>query len=124
MQVRLAEVVSGAAVLTGEEKARVRADVFHHLAGIAMAPTVKALHDRGVPQLLLEATSPVTFADLVEHTRANPGYLRVALRLLASSGWLEETALENRRAFTYAPTAAGRTALQAAPVVYEQAVAF
>jgi hypothetical protein len=47
MQVRLAEVVTGAAaVLTGEEKARVRADVFHHLAGIAVAPTVKALTDR------------------------------------------------------------------------------
>ena len=125
MQVRLAEMVSGtAAVLTGEEKARVRADVFHHLAGIAVAPTVKALTDRGVPQILLDAPAPVPFADLVEQTRANPGYLRVALRLLASSGWLEETTLDSPRAFAYALTASGRAALRVAPPAYEQAVAF
>jgi DNA-binding MarR family transcriptional regulator len=125
MQVRLAEVVTGAAAVpTGEEKARVRADVFHHLAGIAVAPTVKALTDRGVSQILLDASSPVSFAELVEQTRANPGYLRVALRLLASSGWLEETTLDNRRAFTYTLTPSGRAALRVAPLVYEQAVAF
>jgi hypothetical protein len=125
MQVRLAEVVSGAAAgLTGEEKARVRADVFHHLAGIAVAPTVKALTDRGVPQILLDAPASVSFADLVEQTRANPGYLRVALRLLASSGWLEETTLDSPRAFAYALTASGRAALRVAPPLYEQAVAF
>ena len=125
MQVRLAEVVSGtASVLTGEEKARVRADVFHHLAGLAVAPTVKALTDRGVPQILLDAPAPVSFADLVEQTRANPGYLRVALRLLASSGWLEETTLDSPRAFAYALTASGRAALRVAPPLYEQAVAF
>jgi len=125
MQVRLAEVVSGAAaVLTGEQKARVRADIFYHLAGIAVAPTVKALTDRGVPQILLDAPAPVSFADLVEQTRSNPGYLRVALRLLASSGWLEETTLDSPRAFAYALTASGRAALRVAPALYEQAVAF
>ena len=125
MQVRLAEVVTGAAaVLTTEDKARVRADVFHHLAGIAIAPTVKALTDRGVSQILLDASAPVFFFELVAQTGANPGYLRVALRLLASSGWVEETALDNRRAFTYALTPSGRAALRVAPLVYEQAVAF
>ena len=42
--------------------------------------------------MLLDATGAgLAFADLVEQTGANPGYLRVALRLLASSGWLDET---------------------------------
>src|SRR5215203_2001681 len=125
MQVRIADVVSGATTVpTGEEKARVRADVFHHLAGIAVAPTVTALNDRGLPQMLLDSPAPVPFADLVAQTGANPGYLRVALRLLASSGWLEETTLDSPRAFAYAVTASGRAALRVAPPLYEQAVAF
>jgi len=33
--------------VTDAGKAAVRATVFHHLAGIVMAPTTKALADRG-----------------------------------------------------------------------------
>jgi len=125
MQVRIAEVAySTSSVLSAEEKARVRADVFHHLAGIALAPTVKALTDRGVSQMLLDAIAPVFFVDLVEQTGANPGYLRVALRLLASSGWLDETASANRREFTYTLTAAGRVALSAGAPLYDQVTSF
>jgi DNA-binding MarR family transcriptional regulator len=125
MQVRIAEVVSStSSILSAEEKAGVRADVFHHLAGIALAPTIKALTDRGVSQMLLDASGAVFFVDLVEQTGANPGYLRVALRLLASSGWLEETASANRREFTYSLTTPGRAALRAAAALYEQATSF
>jgi len=124
MQVRIAEVVYGTSVLSAEEKARVRADVFHHLAGIALAPTIKALTDRGVSQTLLDAPGAVFFSDLVEQTGANPGYLRVALRLLASSGWLDETANANRREFTYALTPAGRAALRVGAPLYQQVTSF
>jgi hypothetical protein len=125
MQVRIAEVVSSASsVLSPDEKARVRADVFHHLAGLALAPTIKALADRGVVQMLLDAAAPVFFVDLVEQTGANPGYLRVALRLLASSGWVIETASANRREFTYALTPNGRAALRVGVPLYEQVTSF
>jgi hypothetical protein len=125
MQVRVADVVSSASsVLSAEEKARVRADVFHHLAGIALAPTIKALTDRGVSQMLLDAAGAVFFVDLVEQTGANPGYLRVALRLLASSGWVDEIASANRREFTYALTAGGRAAVRAGAPLYEQVCSF
>ena len=127
MGARVAEVVQQpgtSSMMAADAKARVRADVFHHLAGLALAPTIKALSDRGVPHLLLEASGDLPFETLVESTRANAGYLRVALRLLASCGWLEETASDNRRAFSYRLTPAGRIALRLGPALYEQATSF
>src|SRR5207249_8045299 len=70
--------------MTGAGKAAVRAMVFHHLAGIVMAPTMTALADRGGFDLFTAATAPdwVDLEDVIVHTRGNRGYLRVALRLL------------------------------------------
>ena len=73
--------------ITDSAKAAVRATIFHHLAGIVTAPTAKALADRGGFDLFLAADAPecVDLEDIIVHTRGNRGYLRVALRLLASS---------------------------------------
>ena len=70
-----------------DQKAAVRATVFDHLAGMVLVPTVKALWDRGVFSLFDGLDSCVSLDQIVEHTRGNRGYLKVAMRLLASAGW-------------------------------------
>src|SRR4029079_12392050 len=78
------------ASISDAEKAGVRAAVFTHLAGLALAPTVGALWERGALDILTGAAGALEFAEILTRTRANAGYRRVALRLLASCGWLTE----------------------------------
>ena len=106
-------------VLAEKERAAVRAKVFAHLAGVVMAPTVGALSERGALESLTSARGPVPFGDLVRQTHANAGYLRVALRLLASCGWLVEQPQGNG-ARTYALTPEGHAALKLAHPLYRQ----
>jgi SAM-dependent methyltransferase len=105
------------------EKAGVRTTVFTHLSGIVLAPTVRALFDRGVFQMIEESAGPVPFEDIEQHTRGNRGYLRVALRLLAAAGWLEiQSAASGSTQYTL--TARGRFAFEVAPGVYGEGVSF
>ena len=106
-----------------EEKAQVRAVVFGHLAGVVLAPTVKALWDRRVFELFGSAGEWVDFDRIAQETRANRGYLRVALRLLASCGWLKQQ-VESGRAPRYALTAEGRVAVTTAPLLYGEVLSF
>src|SRR5215468_1124261 len=107
--------------LTDAERAAVRARVFTHLAGVVMAPTVSALSERGALELLTSVPG-VPFADLVEHTHANAGYMRVAVRLLASCGWLVDQASGNG-GLTCALTTDGCEALSLAHPLYRQVTA-
>ena len=100
---------------TDAARARVRGDVFYHLAGLAIAPTVTALAGRGIPQWLADAGEPRTIDALSVGTYVNAGYLRVALRLLASAGWLREVATGTPGAPAYEVTSKGRVALRVAP---------
>ena len=99
-----------------DEKAAVRAAVFGHLAGMVVAPVMKALRDRGVFQL--DFRGGVPFESIVEKTHGNRAYLRVALRILRSCGWLE------CRCDIFTLTAKGETALHLAPAVYDEVVRF
>jgi len=74
--------------LTKQDKAALRATIFRHLDGIATAPTAYTLLEKGVLQHLLDhKTADVT--ELASKFQANEGYLNVALRILASQGWLD-----------------------------------
>ena len=57
-----------------------------------MAPTFKALWDRRVFDLFERSAEWVTLDQIVERTHGNRGYLRVALRLLTSCGWMKQRA--------------------------------
>ena len=71
-----------------EIKNRLRADLFRHLDGIVTAPTAYALHEKGVLQYLLSQKES-SLKELATEFKANEGYLNVALRVLASQGWLK-----------------------------------
>jgi len=66
-----------------------RGILFRHLDGITTAPTAFSLHKKGVLSYILQ-NQKVSLTELVEKFNANEGYLNVALRVLASQGWLTQ----------------------------------
>src|SRR5438093_6191029 len=100
------------------EKAGVRAEVFNHLAGLVVAPTISALWERGALEVFAAASGLIEFGEIVARTHANPGYLRVALRLLVSCGWL--TQVQTDGSVAYQLTREGRVAMTLAPPLYSE----
>ncbi|MFZ3217151.1 MAG: class I SAM-dependent methyltransferase [Candidatus Acidiferrales bacterium] len=107
-----------------DDKAAVRATVFTHLSGIALAPTVAALADRGVFELFDSRASWIGLDEIAERTHANRGYLRVALRLLTSCGWLQQQTGETGECPRYALTPEGTIAVRLAPPLYREVISF
>jgi len=111
-------------VLTVEdEKAAVRATIFTHLSGIVLAPTVAALADRGVFRLFDSPSAWIALDEICERTHANRGYLRVALRLLTSCGWLRQR-IEAGESPHYALTPEGAIGGPLAAPLYREAISF
>jgi hypothetical protein len=110
--------------LTDAEKAEVRATLFHHLAGIVIVPTLKALLDRKVFDLFSASSGPVSLDQIVARTHGNRGYVRVALRLLASCGWINESAGRNGDGVTYSLTEKGRVATTLASTHCGEVISF
>jgi len=107
-----------------DEKATVRAEIFGDLAGIVLAPTVNALSDRGVLQLFDQSAGWISFEEILNRTRGNRGYLRVAMRLLVSCGWLKQHTDENGEVVGYAWTEEGKIASKLAPPLYSEVTSF
>ena len=99
------------------KKKQLRADLFRHLDGIVTAPTAFALRQKGVLAHLLKVER-CSLEDLVRVFEANPGYLNVALRILAAQGWLtyeiqESTGQINLQTLPHSETAFELAALYA-----------
>ena len=67
-----------------------RSTIFQHLDGIGTAPSALILLQKGVLDYLLE-NKTATLSDVNKEFKTNEGYLNVALRILASQGWLEQS---------------------------------
>lgn len=74
-------------MISNEEKKLYLGDLFRHLDGIAIVNVAYLLHSKGIAKYLL-SKSKHTLDDLCLKFNAKCGYLNVALRLLASQGWL------------------------------------
>lgn len=74
-------------MITKSEQATYRQDIFKHLDGIVTAPVAFLMHKHGITQALLQAET-THLTSLAQSHQANEGYLNVALRILASQGWL------------------------------------
>src|ERR1700730_14005743 len=108
-----------------DERGAVRAVVFNHLAGIVLAPTIKALSDRRVFDLFLDDHREwLELEEVVDRTHANRGYMRVALRLLSSCGWLKQRIVEPGGSPSYTLTREGRIAAKFAPLLYGEVTSF
>lgn len=75
-------------MLTKQQQAQLRSEIFRHLDGIVTAPVALALHKHGVTTRIL-ADGGADCDALAAETGAHSGYLNVALRVLASQGWLD-----------------------------------
>ena len=66
---------------------QLREAIFRHLDGLVVVPVAYSLFQKGVLGYLLKEKS-VTLAQLTNEFNANEGYLNVALRVLASQGFV------------------------------------
>jgi hypothetical protein len=110
--------------LPEDEKTHVRTIIFCHLAGIVLAPTVKALWERGVFELFDGPCEWVELEQIVSRMHGNRGYLHVALRLLASHGWLVQRKGAGGESPAYTLTPQGKIAIRLAPPLYAEATSF
>jgi hypothetical protein len=110
--------------LTDNDKAGVRAALFQHLAGTVIIPTLKALLDRKVFDLFRISSDPLQLDQIVKQTHGNRGYLRVAFRLFASCGWIEERTRGNSSNVFYSLTARGQLATTVASAHCGEVISF
>jgi hypothetical protein len=110
--------------LTDDDKAGVRTALFNHLAGIVIIPTLKALLGRRVFDLFRISSDPLGLDQIVKQTHGNRGYLRVAFRLLASCGWMEERTGRNGSNVAYSLTIKGQIATNIAAAHCAEVISF
>ncbi|NQZ10879.1 MAG: hypothetical protein HRT35_27315, partial [Algicola sp.] len=58
--------------------------------GYIAVPAITRLFHHGVFELF-DLDTPITFAQLVEQSKANDGYFQVALRLMETLAWITKT---------------------------------
>lgn len=107
-------------MLTKSDKTKLRETIFRHLDGIATATSIFALHKKGILDYLINNTS-CKLSDLSNQFKANEGYLNVALRVLASQGWLEQELDNVENTITYTTNTKSKIAFDLAHL-YEDAV--
>jgi DNA-binding MarR family transcriptional regulator/SAM-dependent methyltransferase len=74
-------------MLSKQQKAEYREELFRHLDGMAVAPTAYCLYKNGVLDFLGNKKE-VSLIQIIEDFDCNEGYMNVALRVLSSQGWL------------------------------------
>ncbi len=77
-----------------QQKVQFRSELFRHLDGIVTIPTAYLLHSSGVLDFIL-SEGKTTLKSIASKFKANDGYLNVALRVLASQGWLVHKTVGN-----------------------------
>ena len=92
-----------------------------HIDGVAIGTTMAALHERGA-LAYLAGRDRTEFGVLRDRLAANPGFLHVALRLLADQGWVARQGEPGTDRMTIAPTARGRVVLTQLARAYAGAV--
>lgn len=76
-----------AQIFTIMDKKQLRSSIFRHLDGVVTAPVINQMVSSGIYPFILENNS-VSLAEIKQEFKANEGYLNVALRVLASQGFL------------------------------------
>ncbi len=98
-------------ILNKEDRSRLRATIFRHLDGIATGPTAYALQGAGILEQF-QKEGKASLSNLVASFNANEGYLNVALRILCSQGWLQQTIEKQGDEITFKITNRGRIAFE------------
>ncbi|WP_340073975.1 class I SAM-dependent methyltransferase [Leptobacterium sp. I13] len=107
-------------MISKEIQSKFRSNLFKHLDGIVVAPSAYTLKERGVIDYLL-ANKECSLQKLTKQFNANEGYLNVALRTLASQGWLIQHIDNKNDHISYAVSEMGKIAFKYVNL-YEDAV--
>lgn len=83
-----------------QDKSQLRSQLFQHLDGLVTAPVAYALHEKGVLNHLLKQET-TTLNKLIQTFKVNEGYLNVALRVLASQGFIDFKVDNRSETITY-----------------------
>ena len=98
-------------MISKENQANYRSDLFKHLDGIVTSPTIICLNDHNVLSHLNEFENEYhDVDDLAKRFKANAGYLNVGLRVLASQGWLTANVDNDANKVGYKISIKGKTA--------------
>jgi SAM-dependent methyltransferase len=97
--------------------------VCRHIDGMVIGSTMAALERHGTLALLARP-EPTSFAALQRQASARPGYLNVAIRLLADQGFLTCTGEPGTDDLAMTPTPTGRVVMTDYPGAYPAAAAF
>ncbi|NNK73763.1 MAG: class I SAM-dependent methyltransferase [Flavobacteriaceae bacterium] len=107
-------------MLTKRDKDLLRGTLFRHLDGLVTATSAHALWKKGVLTHLLDRKT-ATLDELAEKFNANTGYLNVALRVLASQGWLTQHIGNNGKQVSFSVNENSKAAFSLVPH-YEEPV--
>jgi len=98
-----------------QDKSQLRSQLFQHLDGLVTAPVAYALHEKGVLDYLLKQQK-VTLNELVDVFNSNEGYLNVALRVLASQGFIDFKVDNASDVITYTTNIKSKIAFELIPL--------
>ena len=70
------------------DKETLRSEIFRHLDGVVSAPVVASLMKKEIIAFIIDRQK-LSLNDLVQEFKANEGYLNVAIRAMASQGFLD-----------------------------------
>ena len=87
MHVKQTPKINMTGILNKQDRVEIRKRIFLHLDGWALIPSIYALHKLDILSHFLEKNK-WSLNDLNKITKTNEGYLNVALRILASQGYL------------------------------------
>jgi hypothetical protein len=104
-------------------RTRVWDQVCRHVDGLAVGSTVAALDESGLLRIIA-AAEQVSVGELRQRTNVNPGYLHVAIRLLADQAWVVGGGEPGTDALTVRPTRCGRAVMAELAGGYRTAVGF
>ena len=96
-------------------KSELRGILFRHLDGIVTIPAAYSLQKKGVLEYILQQQK-VSLQELNAKFNANEGYLNVALRVLASQGWLFQYIDNQNDEVTFAVNDKSETAFSLIPL--------
>ena len=87
MHVKQTPQINMTGILNKQERVEIRKRIFLHLDGWALIPSIYALHKLNILSHFLKKNK-WDLNDLNKISKTNEGYLNVALRILASQGYL------------------------------------
>jgi hypothetical protein len=96
-------------------KSELRGILFRHLDGIVTIPSAYSLYKNGVLDFILQQQK-VSLHELTIKFNANEGYLNVALRVLASQGWLVQNIDNQKDEITFTTNDKSETAFSLIPL--------